>query len=48
MGSTNDIHEEEGWYPPFVHQLQTAKPSDGEETVPLSRINDLFDQIKGA
>jgi hypothetical protein len=47
MGSTH-VREEERLYYTDVHRLSRVEPSNSEEQIHLPRIDDLFDQLKGA
>ena len=48
LGYSSVVCREEVWYEEDVHRLQSSEWSHYQEQVPLPRIEDLFDQLRGA
>ena len=48
MWSTSSICEEEGQDPSTVYRLQVVEQGYKKNRYPLPRIDDLFDQLRGA
>ena len=48
MGSTSVVRKEETWVNADVHRLSEVDKLTIKNKYPLSRIDDLFDQLRGA